>query len=178
MPVHTLKDVFRHALGILYDAEQQVLAALDEVETETRSTAFRDRVRQHRQETQRQIQNLERCFELLGTDAPHAQSAVARGLREDKRAFRRENPTPDALEFFDLDAAVRTEHYEVGAYRSLLAIARVLELDDARRLLEQNLREEESMAEWLAANGQEIMTDVLGVTAAPRAWAPVGRVQA
>jgi ferritin-like metal-binding protein YciE len=160
MGLHTLKDVFRHALGMLYDAEQQILASIDEIETETRSTAFRNRIRQHRQETQRQIQNVERCFELLGTDAPHVQSAGARGMREDKRAFRREQPSPEALEIFDLDAASKTEHYEIASYRSLLNMAVTLGVDDVRRLLEQNLREEEAMSEWLTVNGPAIMTEV------------------
>jgi ferritin-like metal-binding protein YciE len=172
MPVHTLREVFRYALGIMYDAEQQVLAALDEVETETRSTAFRDRVRQHRQETEHQLQNVERCFELIGTDAPHTQSAVARALREDKRAFRREDPSPDALEIFNVDTAAKTEHYEIAAYRSLLAMAHALDLDDVRRLIEQNLREEDSMADWLTAHTPEILTEVLGEMANARPRAP------
>jgi ferritin-like metal-binding protein YciE len=174
MGVHTLKDVFRYSLGMLYDAEQQILASIDEMETETRSTAFRNRIRQHREETQRQIQNLQRCFELLGTDAPHAQSAVARAMREDKRAFRREEPSPEALEIFDLDAASKTEHYEIASYRSLLDMAQALGADDVRRLLEQNLREEEDMSEWLTTNGPGILTEVQGEHARVRPPAMVG----
>jgi ferritin-like metal-binding protein YciE len=175
MGVHTLKDVFRHALGMLYDAEQQIFASIDEIETETRSTAFRNRIRQHRSETQRQIQNLERCFELLGTDATRAQSAVARAMREDKRAFRREQPSPDALEIFDLDAASKTEHYEIASYRSLLDMAVALGVDDVRRLLEQNLREEESMSEWLTENGPQILAEVQGDQARVRPALVVSR---
>lgn len=168
MGIHTLKDVFRHALGMLYDAEQQILASIDEIETETRSTSFRNRIRQHRSETQRQIQNLQRCFELLGTDAPRTQSAVARALREDKRAFRREEPSPEALEIFNLDAATKTEHYEIASYRTLLDMAVALNVDDVRRLLEQNLQEEAAMSEWLSAHGPEILNEVQGAHAPVR----------
>ncbi len=174
MGVHTLKDVFRHALGMLYDAEQQILASIDEIETETRSTAFRNRIRQHRLETQRQIQNVERCFELLGTDATRVQSAVARAMREDKRSFRREEPSPEALEIFDLDAASKTEHYEIASYRSLLNMAVALGVDDVRRLLEQNLRDEEAMSEWLTTNSPEILAEVQGDQARVRPAALVG----
>jgi ferritin-like metal-binding protein YciE len=162
MPVHTLRDLFRHSLGVQYDAEQQILGTLDEMETETRSTALRDRLRLHRDETQHQIQNIERCFELIGTDAPRAECAVARGLREEKRAFRRESPSPEAIELYDLHAASRTESYEIASYRGLSSMAAALELDDVRRLLLQNLRQEEDMSGWLEAHSPELLEDVQG----------------
>lgn len=150
MAAHSLKDVFRHGLGDIYDAEQQILSVLDQMETETGSIEVRDRIRRHRDETNHQIENLERCFELLGNGAPRVDCAAIRGLRDEKRNFQREeSPSPAALELFNLDAANKTEHYEIATYRGLVAQARALGNDDIRRLLEQNLRQEEDMAQWL-----------------------------
>ncbi|HEX7089018.1 MAG TPA: DUF892 family protein [Longimicrobiales bacterium] len=158
MPANSLSDVFRHALGDIYDAEQQILSVLDQMETETSDEQIRNRVRKHRDETEQHIQNLERCFELLSAQAPRVQCAAIRGLRDEKRTFQQENPSEEALEVFNLDAASKTEHYEIASYRGLIDQARVLGQDDVRRLLEQNLRQEEDMSRWIEEHQPEVLT--------------------
>ena len=81
MPANSLNDLFRHGLGDIYDAERPILSVLDQMETETVDDTIRNRVRKHRNETEQQIQNLERCFELLSAQAPRVQCAAIRGLR-------------------------------------------------------------------------------------------------
>jgi len=157
MPANTLNDVFRHGLGDIYDAEQQILSVLDEFETQTRNEEVRKRIRKHRDETQQQIQNLERCFELLATEAPRVQCGVIRGLRDEKREFQKENPSPEALEVFNLDSAMKTEHYEIASYRGLVDQAKALGNDDVRRLLEQNLEQEEDMSRWIEKHEPDIL---------------------
>lgn len=44
------------------------------------------------------------------------------------------------------------EHFEIGAYRSLLELCDLAETPQIRPALEQILHEEEEMADWLAAN--------------------------
>ncbi len=163
MPANSLNDLFRHGLGDIYDAEQQILSVLDQMETETSDDTIRNRVRKHRNETEQQIQNLERCFELLSAQAPRVQCAAIRGLRDEKRAFQQENPSEQALEVFNLDSANKTEHYEIASYRGLIDQARVLGQDDVRRLLEQNLRQEEEMSRWIEEHQPEVLTRMQGV---------------
>ncbi|HEY8483745.1 MAG TPA: DUF892 family protein [Longimicrobiales bacterium] len=162
MPANTLNDLFLHGLGDIYDAEQQILSALNEMETETSNAEVRDRIRRHREETHQQIENLEQCFELLGTGAPRVQCSTVRGLRDEKRSFRDQQPSPAAIEVFNLDAANKTEHYEIASYRGLVDLARTLELDDARRLLEQNLRQEEEMSRWIEEQQPRILAELRG----------------
>ncbi|HLU26725.1 MAG TPA: DUF892 family protein [Longimicrobiales bacterium] len=160
MAINSLQDVFRHGLGDIYDAEQQLLSVLDQMETETQDTSIRDRIRKHRDETQHQIENLERCFELIGVDAPRVQCAAIRGLRDEKRTFQQENPSPQALEAFNLDAASKTEHYEIAAYRGLMNQAKALGQEDVRRLLEQNLRQEEEMSRWIEECQPKVLSEM------------------
>lgn len=149
MAAHTLRDVLRLGLGEIYDAEQQVLAVLDEMETETESDEVRDRIRRHRDETRHQLENIERCIELLGAGAPRVRSGALRGIREARPHFRQEaSPSGAVLEIFNLDTIGKIEGMEIAAYRTLIAQARALGDDDIRRLLEQNLRQEEEMARW------------------------------
>ncbi|MBI4544552.1 MAG: ferritin-like domain-containing protein [Gemmatimonadetes bacterium] len=162
MAANTLNDVFRHGLGDMYDAEQQIISVLDQLETETQSVEVRGRIRRHREETQRHIQNLERCFELLGSEAPRVQCTALRGLREEKRTFQAEQPSPQALEVFNLDAASKTEHYEIASYRGLVDQAKALRQDDISRLLEQNLRQEEEMSRWIDEQQPKILEQFVG----------------
>lgn len=160
MAIHSLNDVFRHGLGDIYDAEQQLLSVLDQMETETQNSTVRDQIRKHREETQHQIENLERCFELIGVDAPRVECATIRGLRDEKRTFQKESPSPEALEAFNLDAASKSEHYEIAAYRGLMYQATALGQDDVRRLLEQNLRQEEEMSRWIDERQPQLLSEM------------------
>lgn len=162
MPANNLNDLFRHELGDIYDAEQQILSVLDRMETQTEDTRVRDRIRQHRDETQHQIQNLEQCFELLGTSAPRVQCSAIRGLRDEKTTFEEENPSKEALEVFNLEAANKTEHYEVASYRGLIDQARALEQGDVEKLLQQNLDQEEDMSRWIEDHQPEVVNRLRG----------------
>jgi ferritin-like metal-binding protein YciE len=44
------------------------------------------------------------------------------------------------------------EHFEIAAYKSLLALCGPAGADGARALLEQSLKEEEAMAAWVDQN--------------------------
>src|SRR5690606_17541093 len=97
-------------------------------------------------------------------------------------AFQQENPSEQALEVFNLDSANKTEHYEIASYRGLIDQARVLGQDDVRRLLEQNLRQEEEMSRWIEEHQPEVLTRMQGVEgrsgARVRRWAVRGAAEA
>ena len=48
------------------------------------------------------------------------------------------------------------EHYEIAAYKSLLALCGPAGVDSARIPLEQSLKEEEQMAAWVDQNVQNV----------------------
>lgn len=161
MPMNSLEDVFQHGLGDIYDAEQKLLSALDQMEQETQIDEVRERIRQHRSETQDHIRNLKQCFDLLGMQKPNVECATVRGLQQEKSDFERMSPSPQAREVFNLDAADKSEHYEIAAYRALIDQARVLGNDDVRDLLEQNLRQEEAMSQWIQDHQPRILREML-----------------
>jgi len=65
------------------------------------------------------------------------------GLIKEKKAFVREKPSEELLEFYNVGAAQKVERYEITAYETLLDMAEKLGMSDAVELLEQNLQEEE-----------------------------------
>ena len=48
------------------------------------------------------------------------------------------------------------ENFEIAAYKSLLALCGPAGADNARTHLEASLREEEQMAQWVAANVEKV----------------------
>lgn len=149
MPAVTFKDFLRYGLGELHDFQRQVLPLIDRMETVTRQNDLRKRFRQHREETLRQIENLDRCFDLLGTDSPKVESAVARAFTADMIRFYEPEPGPWAAEAYLLEIAARLEHYERACYDGALHVATALRHGDIQRLLTQNIEYTRSMCQWI-----------------------------
>jgi len=150
MPAITLKDLLRHGLGEMFDAQRQFLPLLDRMEVDIREDSFRARIRRHREETLNQIDNLQRCFDLLGTDAPGIECAAARGLAADVRGFRSQTAEPWAIEVYGLEAVARLEAFELAGLGALANYATATRHDDVLRLLRHNLAETQRMADWIA----------------------------
>jgi len=77
------------------------------------------------------------------------------GLIKEKKAFMRERPTPELLEFYNIGASQKVERYEITAYENLIDMAEKLGMGDAVELLEQNLQEEEATLNRLKALASE-----------------------
>jgi Domain of unknown function (DUF892) len=75
------------------------------------------------------------------------------GNREE---FLKEHPPEAVLTMFDLGAASKTEHYEIASYRGLIEKARLMGQQHVVQLLEQNLRQEEEMAEKVSQLSREL----------------------
>jgi ferritin-like metal-binding protein YciE len=77
------------------------------------------------------------------------------GLIKEKKAFMREKPSDELLEFYNIGAAQKTERYEITAYEGLIDMADKLGMLDAVELLEQTLQEEEAALNKLKAIASE-----------------------
>jgi ferritin-like metal-binding protein YciE len=65
----------------------------------------------------------------------------------------------------DSFANLAFENYEIGAYISLVAGARMTGNNDAADLLEQSLDEERRMSEWVARNIPSVMEKFISLKA-------------
>lgn len=169
MGLDSIRDFVSHCLADVYDSEQQVFGLLDHMETQTRSTEVRDLIRRHREDTSRQIENVESCFELLGAEAPRRACLAMRGIREEKRGFDRENPVAAVLESYNLLVLEKVSQYLAATYRVLVAAAGALRPDDLKRLLEQNLHRDQAVAAWLQEHRTRLLVDFGTLPAAGRA---------
>jgi ferritin-like metal-binding protein YciE len=144
MAMQTIEELFAHELKDIYGAEHSLLDALEQMAGESSDREIRKAFTQHRKETQGQIKRLDKIFKSMG-QKPEAQTCPGiEGLIKEKKAFMREKPSDELLEFYNIGAGQKTERYEITAYESLIDMADKLGMTDAVELLEQNLQEEEA----------------------------------
>ena len=143
MGMQTIEELFEHELKDMYSAEHSLLEALEQMAGESLDREIKKAYANHRRETVGQIKRIERIFRSLGRKPEVTSCAGIEGLIKEKKAFLREKPSEELLEFYNIGAAQKSERYEITAYESLIGMADKLGMDDAVELLEQNLQEEE-----------------------------------
>lgn len=155
MPMTTIDELFEHDLKDIYGAEQRLLEALDEMAAETVDPDARKAFQQHRKETQNQIKRLDRVFKTLDMKAEAQPCPGLEGLIKEKKSLSKEKPSDEILSFYNLHAAQKVERYEITSYEGLIEAAEHLGLDEAVKLLSQNLEEEEATLNKLKALASE-----------------------
>jgi ferritin-like metal-binding protein YciE len=144
------KELLVHELADLLYAERRFLTGTKTMAKETNDPTVRKRIEQHVQETEAQIERLEKAFASIGEKAKGEKCEAAVGLREEHDSFKsEEKPSKPLLEAFDLGSGLRVEHYEIAGYRSAIAVANALGQTECAAILKQSLAEEEDMANFL-----------------------------
>ena len=155
MGMQTIEELFEHELKDIYSAEHSLLNALEQMASESSDRDIRKAFTQHRKETQGQIKRLEKIFKTMGQKPAAETCPGIEGLIKEKKAFMREKPSAELLEFYNIGAAQKTERYEITAYEGLIDMADKLGMIDAVELLEQTLQEEEATLNKLKAIASE-----------------------
>jgi ferritin-like metal-binding protein YciE len=144
MAMQTVEELFEHELKDMYSGEHALLDALEQMAAESSDREIKKGFTQHRKETQAQIKRLEKIFKSIG-QKPQAETCHGiEGLVKEKKAFMKEKPSEELVEFFNVGAAQKVERYEITSYESLIDMADKLGMTDAVELLEQSLQEEEA----------------------------------
>jgi ferritin-like metal-binding protein YciE len=94
------------------------------------------------QETERQVERLERVAEKLGIKPKGKTCHAMKGLIEEGKEVISNTGDPSAKDAALIGAAQKVEHYEIAAYGTARTFARVLGEDDVARLLQETLDEE------------------------------------
>ena len=155
MAMQTIEELFEHELQDVYSAEQSLLDALEQMANESSDREIKRGFTQHRRETQGQIKRLDKVYKILGQKPKSSSCPGMEGLIKEKKAFMREKPSAELLEFYNVGAAQKVERYEITAYENLIDMAEKLGISDVVELLEQNLQEEEMTLNRLKAIASE-----------------------
>jgi len=142
MKLNNLRDLFLHDLKDIYDAEIQITKALPMMAEAASSTQVRKAFEEHLKQTQEQVQRLEQVFQLLGEKAERQACKGMRGLIEEGEKMIAEDASPEVRDAALIAAAQKVEHYEISAYGTARAYARLLGESEVDALLMQTLDEE------------------------------------
>lgn len=161
MPVSNLRELFIHDLEDIYYAENELLDALSQLADQTKDEDIAQAFRDHREETERHVQRLDRVFEMLDRDPEREECEGIEGLLEEHETFAEEGPDQQVLDLHNLVAGQKTEHYEIAAYGNLALIADRLGMDEAGDILHENLEEEEAALDKLSSLTDRFDYDVV-----------------
>jgi ferritin-like metal-binding protein YciE len=147
----TLHDAFVDELRDTYDAEKQLTKALPKLAKAAGSAELKRAFETHLQETEGQIRRLEEVFASLDEPVRGKHCDGIAGIIEEGKSIMEEDFDDSTMDACLIAAGQRAEHYEMAAYGTLVAWARVMGHDDAAELLQETLDEEKAADEKLSS---------------------------
>lgn len=153
--IKSITDLFIHELSDIYSAEKQLTRALPRLSRAASDSELADAFQAHAEETQGQVERIDRIVELLDVRLKRTKCAAMEGLVDESRDIIdsiAEGPLRDAAL---IGGAQKVEHYEIAAYGTLCALARHLGYKDAIPLLEETLQEEKETDKKLTAMAEQ-----------------------
>lgn len=146
MPVESSHEQFLLDLGEIYDAEQQFLNGMLQMEMEARDERLGALLREHILQTEQHVKNLDKVYDVL--------HEVRRDIRNEAAAalvtstiMAMQRAATDELRDTALDtSAIKNEQYEIASYRPLIVAATRHGKERVASLLRENLQDEEEAA--------------------------------
>jgi ferritin-like metal-binding protein YciE len=139
-----LQKFFIDQLKDIYYAEKELLNGLEEMKNACTTEELQDAFDNHKRQTERHIQRLEKVFKMINMRAQGKKCEAIEGLLKEAREIIKETEedslTRDAALII---AAQKVEHYEIATYGGLVQLALTMNLNRAADLLDKTLKEEE-----------------------------------
>ena len=173
--MQTAHELMLHGMKDMLDAERQLIEALGKQAEESSRPELQKAFEAHRVQTEKQAQRLEQAFEQLGEQAEEAECKGIRGLIEEHDSFQEEDPSPDILDIFNTEAALKVERYEITSYEGLIRLAQQMGHRKVVQLLNQNLKEEQQTAKKMEAFGKKLKPEQMGMGEEDEQEAGAGR---
>jgi ferritin-like metal-binding protein YciE len=118
MAIKTLQEKFMHGLGDIYDAEHRFLEAQQKMLPNADSEEVQMSLETHIGETEQQIVNLTKVYEILGQKAQRVSCDAAAGLvKEGDKLLSETKDVPALADLAINGSCSKVEHYEIAAYR-------------------------------------------------------------
>ena len=145
----TLEDAFYETLKDVLYAEKQSVRALRKSARAAEADDLRQAFETHAEESQGQVERLEKVFEIIGRAARGKTCEAMQGLSAEMEEDLEEFKGTDAADQVLIGCAQAIEHYEIARYGLLKTWATKLGYDDAAKLLDETLQEEKKTDELL-----------------------------
>jgi ferritin-like metal-binding protein YciE len=144
--IKTMHALFLHEMSDVYDAEHQLMAAMEEMMSAASNRDVKQGLQRHIKETRQQIKNMDAAFKSLKAEPEKIKCKGAAGLIAEYKGTSKEIKVPELLDGFICGAGVKAEHYEIESYKGLVDKAKMMGHMKAAELFEQNLQMEEAFA--------------------------------
>ena len=148
--IQNLNDLFVHGLKDVYYAEKQAVKSLSTMAEKATNSELATLLREHKTQSETQIERLEKVFELAGEKAEAVKCEAMDGILKEAKHLMEETPDPETRDAAIIFSAQAVEHYEITRYGSLATYAERLGMDEAADLLGDTLGEEEESDEKLS----------------------------
>jgi ferritin-like metal-binding protein YciE len=126
----------------VYYAERQILKALPKMAKAASNPRLKDAFLHHREETQVQVERLQKAFEALGKRARGVTCEAINGLIDEAAEVIEDFPEGSVRDAGLAACAQAVEHYEIARYGALIAWAKTVGKTEVVSLMEETLAEE------------------------------------
>jgi ferritin-like metal-binding protein YciE len=156
MSVKTMGELLLDELKDLYSAEKQITKSLPKLAKAATSPELKQAFQSHLQETQGQIERLDRVFEILGKSSKGKMCHGMEGVLEEGSEVLEETEKGAVRDAALISAAQRVEHYEMAGYGCVREYARILGQKEVASLLDETLKEEEAADKKLGTIAKQV----------------------
>lgn len=148
-------DFFSNLIKSLHSAESQLEKALPKLAKKASNEQLVKGFEEHLKVTQRQRERLEQIAEILDF-SPRGKKCIAmEGILNEMEADLNEIQQDELLDPELIIAAQKVEHYEIAAYGSACAFAKLMGNDKVLKLLLETLEEEKEQDQLLTKLAEE-----------------------
>jgi ferritin-like metal-binding protein YciE len=138
----SFNDLLLTFMQDIYYAERQILKALPKMAKAATNPQLREAFLHHREETEVQVERLQKAFDALGKRARGVTCEAINGLIEETEEVIEEYPEGNVRDAGLAACAQAVEHYEMARYGALIAWAKTAGHKEVVSLLEETLAEE------------------------------------
>jgi ferritin-like metal-binding protein YciE len=150
----TLEDLMIEQLRDLLYTERQIIKSLPKMAKKATSEDLRAAFEHHLEETEGQVERLEKVFDQLGKAARAKRCEAMDGIIDEAKSIMEEEAEPPALDAGLIAAAQKVEHYEIATYGTVATWAKQLGHREIAELLGQTQQEEKAADQKLTDLGE------------------------
>ena len=149
MQIDSVEQLYAAAITKLRSAEQQGLQAYDTMLQRAKNPELRQALERHRTETEQQIQRLDQILQRAGGASMQVQDEIMPTILRENEKMRSMIANDELTDVSLIAGAQIGEHYEIAAYGTAAAHAKLLGRQEDLQLLLQTLEEEKRTDELL-----------------------------
>ncbi|XZE19722.1 ferritin-like domain-containing protein [Pirellulaceae bacterium SH449] len=148
--LETLADAFYAELQDIYSAEQQLVKALPKMVKKASSEKLTLALTEHLEATKAHVDRVVSAFDETGKAAKAKKCEAMAGLIKEVEETMAQDADSDVADAILIGLAQKVEHYEIATYGTLCTWADQLGYSSAKKLLGQNMDDEEKADKMLS----------------------------